>query len=46
MLTSRANGTSVFVLPNEVESAYAYKPSVSIQTGWGTALSQRDSDSR
>jgi hypothetical protein len=31
MLTSRANGTSVFVLPNEVESAYAYKPSVSVR---------------
>ena len=31
MLTSRANGTSVFVLPNEVESASADKPSVSVR---------------
>jgi len=31
MLTSRANGTSVFVLPNEVESASAHKPSVSFR---------------
>jgi hypothetical protein len=27
-LTNRANGTSVFVLPNEVESTSAYKPKV------------------
>ena len=31
MLTSSANGTGVFVLPNEVESSYAYKPSVSVR---------------
>jgi hypothetical protein len=31
MLSSRANGTGVFVLPNEVESSYAYKPSVSVR---------------
>ena len=31
MLTSRANGTSVLVLPNKVESVYAYKPTVSFR---------------
>jgi hypothetical protein len=30
-LTNRANGTSVFVLPNEVESTSAYKPKVSFK---------------
>ena len=30
-LTNRANGTSVFVLPNEVENASAFMPRVSFQ---------------
>ena len=30
-LTNRANGTSVFVLPNEVENTSTYKPQVSFQ---------------
>jgi hypothetical protein len=30
-LTSLANGTSVFVLPNEVENTSAYKPQVSFR---------------
>jgi hypothetical protein len=30
-LTNRANGASVFVLPNEVESTSAYKPKVSFK---------------
>jgi hypothetical protein len=46
MISSRDNGTSVFVNPNEMESASTYKPNVSFGKVEEQHFLGGDSDSR